>query len=125
MKQNILLYNGSQYYISVKLFAPNSRVDVDNITAAQFDVLDYENIKKLQFENDISNSLLFGEIIYTDNSNSVIDKFLSISCRYLNIDIKKLRNANTASTNSILEIETSFLHTFIITSIHTTFVFNF
>jgi hypothetical protein len=117
MKQNILLYNGAQYYISVKIFAPNSQVEYDNISAGQFDILAYDNIEKIEFENDISNSLLIGEIIYSDNSNSVLDKFLNISCAYINIDIKKLKNVNTASTNSLLDIELAFEHTFIITSI--------
>jgi hypothetical protein len=120
MKQNILLYNGAQYYISVKIFAPNSQVEYDNITAGQFDILAYDNIKKIEFENDISNSLLIGEIIYSDNSNSVLNKFLNTSCKYINIDIKKLKNVNTASTNEILEVEVAFQHTFIITSIKKT-----
>lgn len=117
MKQNILLYNGAQYYISVKMFAPNSEVEYDNITPAQFDILAYDNIEKIEFENDISNSLLIGEVIYSDNSNSVLDKFLNVFCCYIDISIKKLKNVNTASSNDVLEIELAFQHSFIVTSI--------
>ena len=117
MKQNILIYNGAQYFISVSMCAPTSQVPYDNIALNQFDILEYDNIKKLEFQNDLTNSLLYGEIIYTDNSNSVLDKFLSVSCRYLNIEIKKLGNATAASTDSILNVLTSFEHNFIVTSI--------
>ena len=121
MKQNILLYNGSQYYISVKIFAPNSKVDYDNISTDQFDILQYDNIKKIEFEHDLSNSLPFGEIIYSDNSDSVLNKFLDKSSVYLSIDIKKIKNTTTASTNEVLEVLTAFQHTFIVTSIDKTY----
>ena len=117
MKQNILTYNGSQYHLALRIFSPTSRVDYDNITKDEFDVLLYENVEKLEFENDLSNPLLIGELIYKDNSDSVLNKFLTVSCRYLNITIKKLKNLTTISANEIVEEDLKFDHTFIITSI--------
>lgn len=117
MKQNILQYNGTQYYISIKIFSPTSSVEYDNIKAEEFDVLLWDNVEKMEIENDISNPLLLGELIYKDNSDSVLNKFLNISCKYLNITIKKLLNVNNVSPNEIIDEDITFNHTFIITNI--------
>lgn len=119
MKQNIVIYNGIQYHISIKIFAPNSKKEYDDITKNEFDVLMYDNVVKLEYENDISNPLLIGELIYSDNSNSVLNKFLSISNRYINISIKKLKNIDTLSINSIMDEDTDSIlnHTFLVEDI--------
>lgn len=117
MKQNTLSYNGIQYYISVKIFSPTNINAYDDIKLENFDILMYDNLLKLEFENDLSNSLLIGEIIYKDNSASVIHKFLGISNRYVDVTIKKLKNVDSVSLNSISEEEITFNHVFLINDI--------
>lgn len=117
MKQNILQYNGIQYYISIKMFSPTADIEYDNITPTEFDALLWDNVEKMEIENDLSNPLLVGELIYKDNSDSVLNKFLNISCKYISITVKKLKNVNNVSPNEIFEEDITFDHTFIITNI--------
>lgn len=115
--KNVLQYNGIQYYISAKIFSPTNNKKYDEIPDKDIEVLIWDNIQKLEFQNDISNTLLFGELIYKDDSNSRINNYLSSTCTHLNITIKKLKNKDNITFDSIVDVDISFNHIFIVTSI--------